>query len=127
VESEVPDAPYWGFHVYTMPWFSQIDPANRVTALNNTQSYVHADGKVRYVVSKKDPGIQNWLDTGGFSTGSVFYRWIWSKNSPAPTSRLVKFSELAAALPSDTPAFSKQQRCAQIAARRWHLQKRLRA
>lgn len=127
IESEIPDAPYWGFHVYTMPWFSQIDPANRITALNDTQSHVSADGKVRYVVSKIDPGIQNWLDTGGFPTLSVFYRWIWSKNSPAPTSRVIKVADVKRELPGDTPAFTAQDRQAQLAARRHHLQQRFRA
>ncbi|MCK9541442.1 MAG: DUF1214 domain-containing protein, partial [Novosphingobium sp.] len=127
VESDVPDAPYWGFHVYTMPWFSQIDPANRVTALNDRQSHVSSDGKVRYVVSKADPGIQNWLDTGGFPTLSVFYRWIWSNDSPAPVSRVVKLADLRRELPADTPVFTPEDRRDQIAARRRHLQNRFRA
>ncbi|MET0251984.1 MAG: hypothetical protein ABW203_07385 [Novosphingobium sp.] len=127
VESEIPDAPYWGFHLYTMPWFSQIDPANRVTALNDLQSHVSADGRVRYIVSRHDPGVQNWLDTGGFPTLSVFYRWIWSKNSPAPSSRVIKLADVRKELPADTPEFGPEQRRAQIAARRRHLQNRFRA
>lgn len=126
IESEVPDAPYWGFHLYTMPWFSQIDPANRVTALNDLQSHVSADGKVRYVVSKHDPGVQNWLDTGGFPTLSVFYRWIWSKDSPAPSGRVIKLADVRREMPGDTPVFTADDRRAQIAARRRHLQNRFR-
>lgn len=127
IESEVPDAPYWGFHVYTMPWFSQIDPAARITALNDRQSHVSSDGNVRYVVSRNDPGIQNWLDTAGLPTLSVFYRWIWSNNSPTPTARVVKLSDVRSHLPADTPQFDAEQRKAQIRARRHHLQNRFRA
>lgn len=127
VESEVPRARYWGFHTYTMPWFSPIEPATRVTALNHLQSRIDNDGMVRYVVSGSDPGVQNWLDTGGFPTGAVFYRWIWSENSPAPVARLVKLDEVRSSLPANTPQFTAADRRAQIAVRRRHLQRRLRA
>ncbi|MGE0387551.1 MAG: hypothetical protein AB7Q97_22710 [Gammaproteobacteria bacterium] len=127
IESDVPRARYWGFHTYTMPWYSQIDVANRITALNDRQSRIDADGRVRYVVAHADPGVQNWLDTGGYPTGSVFYRWIWSQDAPAPESRVVPLAQVRAHLPADTPAFSVADRRAQLAARRLHLQRRLRA
>jgi len=127
VETDVPDAPYWGFHLYTMPWFSQIDVGNRVTALNCLQTHVDGDGRARYVVAHRDPGVQNWLDTGGFATGSVFYRWVWSENSPVPTSRVVPLQQVRDALPDDTPTFTAADRRAQLAVRRRHLQRRSRA
>ncbi|MET0984163.1 MAG: hypothetical protein ABW034_02035, partial [Steroidobacteraceae bacterium] len=78
VEFKRPRARYWGLHTYTLPWFSQIDVSNRVTSLNDLQLHVDRDDYVRVVVAHDDPGVQNWLDTGGFTTGSVAYRWIWS-------------------------------------------------
>ena len=127
IESAVPEAPYWGFHLYTMPWFSPIDVGNRVTSLNNLQSRIDADGKVRYVVSETDPGVQNWLDTGGFRTGAVYYRWIWSKRSHTPSSRCVKALDVRTHLPAETPTFTSSQRVGQISTRRQHLQRRFRA
>jgi hypothetical protein len=57
------------------PWFATPDWAHRQVSLNRTQARADADGKLRYVVSASDPGVPNWLDTGGFATGYVFMRW----------------------------------------------------
>ena len=46
---------------------------------------VDGDGKVRIVVSKRDPGVQNWIDTEGRGYASLTYRWIWTEDQPAPT------------------------------------------
>ncbi|MEB3071675.1 DUF1214 domain-containing protein [[Mycobacterium] vasticus] len=127
IETEVPDARYWGFHVYTMPWFSAIDPGHRVTSLNCAQAHVDEDGRVRIVVSHRDPGVQNWLDTGGFPTGAVFYRWIWTNDAPVPRARVVPVSDVRNLIPSGTPEFGPAERREQLSVRRLHLQRRNRA
>ena len=46
-------------------------------ACNRDDSQVAADtdGRTTYVVSPADPGIANWLDTGGLHEGFVMMRW----------------------------------------------------
>jgi hypothetical protein len=126
VEFEPPTARYWSIHTYTAPWFSQIDVNNRLTSLNGKQAHVDSDGKVRVVVSHRDPGVQNWLDAGDLPTGSVFYRWIWSEDTPIPQSQVVPIESVRDHLPADTPDFKAEQRIAQMRARRRHLANRFR-
>jgi len=127
IEFRPPRGRYWGLHTYTLPFWSNIDPYNRVSSLNDLQTHVDADGMVRIVVAHSDPGVQNWLDTGGFATAAMAYRWIWAEEPPPPvTTRVVAFAEVRANLPSDTPAFGREDRIRQIEARREHLARRFR-
>lgn len=124
VESAVPKAPYWGLQYYTPGWFEAPDYVNRVTSLNGAQTHVDRDGKVRWVVAHRDPGVQNWIDTEGRQQGYLTYRWIWTKDRTQPQAKLVKLAELKKYLPADTPAFSIAQRKVQVMSRRRHVERR---
>jgi len=127
IEFRPPRGRYWSVHTYTLPWFSNIDPSNRVTSLNDLQAHVDSDGLVRIVVAHSDPGVQNWLDTGGFETAAMAYRWIWPEEPPPPvTTCVVQLAELRSQLPSDTPVFGREDRRRQIDVRRAHLASRFR-
>jgi hypothetical protein len=54
----------------------------------------------------------------------MIYRWNQADASPVPATRLVKLSELRAALPPGTPSVSAAERAAQIERRRAHVQRR---
>ncbi len=123
VEFEAPDARYWQIQLCDT-WFRTMDWATRQTGLNHAQSYVHPDGVARFVISHEDPGIQNWIDTWGHREGMIQYRYVWSRNRPAPSVTICKFADLKAHLPADTPAYSADQRAAEIAIRKRHLGRR---
>jgi hypothetical protein len=123
VEIEVPDARYWQLQLCDV-WFRTMDWATRQTGLNHAQSYVHADGRVRFVIAHQDPGVQNWIDTSGHPEGMLQYRYIWTNNKPAPSVKIVPFEGIGAALPSDTPAFGNEARRAALTIRHRHLQRR---
>ena len=123
VEIEVPDARYWQLQLCDV-WFRTMDWATRQTGLNHAQSYVHADGRVRFVIAHQDPGVQNWIDTSGHPEGMLQYRYIWTNNKPAPSVKIVPFEGIGAALPRDTPAFGNEARRAALTIRHRHLQRR---
>jgi hypothetical protein len=104
------------------PWFATPDWAHRQVSLNRSQARADADGKLRYVVSASDPGVPNWLDTGGFATGYVFLRWQGLEaglgEAEAPHAEVVKLAALRARLPADTPVVDAAARARQLAARR---------
>ncbi len=126
IETPVPDARYWSFQWVTYHWFESPDFANRQTSLNGAQAHVDADGKVRIVVSARDPGVQNWIDTAGRRRGRLPFRWIWSKDAPVPAARVVPVAGVRSLLPPDTPVFDAEARRKQIAARRAHVERRFR-
>ncbi len=123
VEFEVPDARYWQIQLCDV-WFRTMDWATRQTGLNHFQSYVHDDGKARFVIAHTDPGIQNWIDTQGHPEGMIQYRYVWTKTTPAASVEIVPFDRVRDALPAKTPAYSRAERRKALAIRHRHLHRR---
>jgi hypothetical protein len=130
VETDVPDAQYWSFQLYQLGWFELVDIADRQSSLNHTQALADPDGRVRVVVAHRDPGVPNWLDTGGRRAGLLTLRWFWPGSSSmetlTPTTRVVPVSEVPAALPPSTPRTTPAERAATLESRRTHLAWRFR-
>lgn len=123
VEFEPPDARYWHVQLVDL-WFGSLDYANRQTSLNGHQLHKDADGLVRVVIAHADPGVPNWLDTAGHLEGILQYRYVWTRNEPAPRVRIVPFDELRRVLPPDTPHVSPAERRCAVAGRQAHVARR---
>jgi hypothetical protein len=110
-------------------WNSSLEYMNMQSSLTGEQCEASPDGSFWCVLSARDPGIRNWLDTGGLKRGYVAFRFDGIGDRPfdadkVPTLQKVRFDEIAAHLPKGTPRISATERFAQIAARRSHLQQR---
>jgi hypothetical protein len=106
--------------------YELVDPTDRQTSLNHRQARVDGDGKVRFVLSHRDPGVANWLDTGGRRVGQFTFRWFWANGDPTYSSRAVVVDGLDAVLPADTARVAPEERAAELHARRQHLAWRFR-
>lgn len=127
IESDVPQgSPYWSLQLTGPVWFEGPDFTNRVTSLNQHQAHIDDDGRMRMVLSHHDPGVQNWLDTTGFPTGMIGYRWVRPDTTPQPTVTVVEFDELRERLPISTPTFGADDRVEQIRHRRAGIARRFR-
>jgi hypothetical protein len=126
IESDVPAAPYWSLQLTGPTWFEGPDFTNRVTSLNQTQTHIDDDGRMRMVLSHHDPRVHNWLDTTSFPTGMIGYRWVRPSTTPNPTATVVKFDQLRHHLPASTPTFSPDERVEQIRHRRAGIARRFR-
>jgi hypothetical protein len=115
----VSDAPYQGFQLGTM-WYVSMDFANHQTSLTAEQAHHDPDGRLRFVVSEREPGVANWLECTGHRRGYLQIRWQRTVRefSPAdgPSVEVVPFDEVAARLPFDQSVTPDQWR-ARIAAR----------
>lgn len=110
IETDVPKScRYWSFLVGDMQ-FRTVDWVNHQSSLNGFQAHIDSDGKFRAVISKTDPGVPNWLDSGGYSQGVIQGRWNECDSSPIPTTKVVKLSQLRSYLPADTPAVTPAAR-----------------
>jgi len=69
-----PDAPYLGFQLGSL-WYISLDYINHQTSLNGTQAQRDPDGKIRIVVSDRNPGVTNWVETLGHRKGFLQFRW----------------------------------------------------
>ena len=62
---------------------------------NNGSAQRNADGTWTLVVAPEDPGVPNWLDTGGRLVGSLTLRWVLAGESPpAPDCAVVPLASL---------------------------------
>lgn len=120
---------YIGFHLGNM-WGESLDFANYQSSLNGLQAHRDPDNVLRYVVSHRDPGIANWVDTTGHPEGYMAVRWAYpvkpKENLPWATAKKVKLAEVLQHLPAETRLITPQERRAQIAIRQEHVQRRYR-
>ncbi len=108
------------------PWMEAGDYASHQSSLNHRQAHTDEDGKIRYVVSRRDPGVPNWLDTAGYAEGSLFARWTHCDPYPEElTSAVVSLSELRTQLPASTPMVTAEQRAETIARRQAAFSRRM--
>ena len=110
IESPVPDRCQYRSLILTNDVFETIDWYNNHSSLNDAQALPDSDGQLRIVISAKDPGIRNWLDTAGHRRGVVQGRWTECDSQPMPQVRKVKLVDVAASLPADVATVSPQER-----------------
>jgi hypothetical protein len=105
-----------GFWIFGMGslFVGSTDFLHRPVSYTPARTKVDGDDVIRLVISHDDPGVHNWLDTQGFSNGNLTYRNLASANRAQFRTRLVKRSELVAALPSDTALVSRNERVRQM-------------
>jgi hypothetical protein len=118
VEAKVPDkVRYWSL-ILTNEIYQTTDWVNNQASLNDAQAHIDSDGWFRAVVSARDPGVPNWLDTAGYASGAIQGRWFDASSAPTPQIRKLKLGAVRAALPADTPIVSAAQRDVALRARR---------
>ena len=127
IRSHRSNATYQGIELGSR-WFVSLDYETRTSSMTLDQAEAARDGSYYFVVSAKDPGVHNWLDTENHKSGIIMMRWQGLEgdlpDELQPSGMLVPFSELKQHLPGDTRYISPGERKAQIAARRLAVQRR---
>lgn len=114
VETDLPEQRrYWNFQLND-PYFNAVEYVYRLSSTNGHFAHVASDGRFYGVLSLKDPGVPNWLDTAGYRQGTIYGRWYDCDSHPLPTLKRVKFSEIRDHLPADTPVVRPEQRAEEL-------------
>lgn len=124
LEARVPAKCTYHSVILTNELYETTDWYNNQASLNDAQSLVDPDGVLRVVVSAKDPGVPNWLDTSGYPVGVIQGRWTECDSQPVPTVRKVQVGEVRRWLPRSTPRVTPEERERTIRERRSTLQQR---
>lgn len=98
--------------------FCTIDWVNRQSSLNDAQAHIDRDGWFRAVISRRDPGVPNWLDKGDYPWGIIQMRWNHANEYPDPTIKKVPLTDVRAHLPADTPVVTPEARAESLRRRR---------
>ncbi len=125
LEVTPPKCFYWGIQLGNF-WMEPIDFANHQSSLNGHQAVLDPDGVFRAVISARDPGVPNWLDTAGHAEGAMLIRWLDCDEGRRPTTKKVAFDAVRETLPASTPRVSADGRAETLARRRAHVARRYR-
>lgn len=116
-------AEYMSFSV-TSPWLISRNAHSKAGSRTARQSHQNADGTYTYIVSRRDPGVANWMDTDGLVEGCMAIRWegmhapVADPNDAIKNTKLVKLDAVRSELPADFPSVGPTERSAELAARR---------
>lgn len=89
-----PSCRYAGVVLWTR-FRQSFDYLNRRVSLNRAQTTLEADGSYRMVIAAEDPGVPNWLDSGGRESGLVYWRFLLPREPVrAPRAELVELAAL---------------------------------
>jgi hypothetical protein len=98
----VPHCDYYAIQIGSK-WYVSTDYEHYQSSLTKAQSQPDEDGQFRYVVSTRNPGIANWLDTTGHDQGVMMLRWQRLERgltaADGPTVELVAFDAVSDHLP----------------------------
>ena len=95
-------APYQGIQLGSM-WYVSLDYINHQTSLTADQARTDPDGRLRFVISERDPGVANWLECTGHRRGYMQIRWQRLSRDlgpgDGPQAEVVPFAGLPGVLP----------------------------
>jgi hypothetical protein len=125
----VPDCAYFAIQIGSK-WYVSTDYEHYQSSLTKAQSQADPDGKFRYVVSTRNPGIANWVDTTNHAKGVMMLRWQRLTRDltaeDGPQVELVAFDDIAAHLPYyEANKVSPEQYSARIADRQVGIARRM--
>jgi hypothetical protein len=114
-------APYQGIQLGTM-WYISLDYVHHQTSLTADQARIDPDGRMRFVISERDPGVANWIERTGHDRGYVQLRWQRLSRDlgprDGPTVDIVPFDQLPERLAFyDSARVTPEEWRARIAAR----------
>jgi len=122
------DAPYQGFQLGSM-WYISLDYINHQTSLTADQARVDPDGKIRYIVGERDPGLANWIERTGHRRGYLQIRWQRLrrelKPDDGPEVDVMTFDELPRLPYYERQRVSPQEWAVRIAARQTAVARRM--
>ena len=94
IDLEPPETRYWSVTVENI-WHECIDPRRRRSSITNAGAATDGKGAARIVIAASDPGVDNWLDTGGRHRGFVTVRWLDNPDPPPVSSRVLPTAEVS--------------------------------
>lgn len=95
--ARVPECDFWNVQVNNY-WMESLDYRYHRICLNKHSARLREDGGVTLVLSARDPGVANWLETAGHRNGTLCLRWVGAKTDSTalvhPVARVVKLETL---------------------------------
>ncbi len=124
ITSPVPRTCRYRSLILTNDIYETTDWINNHSSLNAAQAAPDADGKLRIVISARDPGVRNWMDTAGYPRGLIQGRWMGCDTDPIPEVQKVKLKDVLKTLPAGVATVTPEERQKILSDRRAAYQER---
>src|SRR5262249_5888974 len=82
LESDIPAQCRYGVPAVGDDRFCPVDGVTRQSSLNDVQARIDSDGRFRAVISRRDPGVPNWLDIADYPWGIIQMRFFRANEYP---------------------------------------------
>lgn len=92
--ARLPACRFWNLQLNNW-WMESLDYRHHRVHINQHDARPDADGGVTIVISARNPGHPNWLETAGHDRGTMCMRWVGAAEHVHPATRVVPFSEIA--------------------------------
>lgn len=90
-----PDCETWNFQLNNY-WMESLDYRYFNICINKAGAKSEPDGSVRVIISHRDPGHPNWIETTGHHEGTMCWRWYRLNEGAAPVEpvcRVMNFND----------------------------------
>jgi hypothetical protein len=116
-------AAYWSIVAQNV-WMQGLAHESIPAFINMDTAVLDTDGKIRVIVSAKDPGYANWICTGGMRIGLFAVRWNQKEGEERMEAKLVNFDEISQAMPGNSAKVTPEDRQQLLQALRSHILRR---
>ena len=89
LETPEPEAEHWNVQVNNF-WMESLDYRYHPICVNKHSAVRNSDGTLTFVIAHRDPGFGNWLRTVGHDRGFLIIRWVKARQTPIPTTRVIR-------------------------------------
>jgi hypothetical protein len=94
IEVKPPDCDSWNFQLNNY-WMESLDYRYYTISINKATAKYEADGTIRIIVTHRDPGLPNWINTCGHYEGTMCWRWYRLKAGVQPVEPVCKVKKIS--------------------------------
>ncbi len=93
IDAMPPHCDHWNFQLNNY-WMESLDYRYYTIHTNKHLATYRDNGSVRIVIAHENPGVPNWINTVGHSSGTMCFRWIRASEKPQPQTRVIKLADV---------------------------------
>jgi hypothetical protein len=93
---------------------NSMDFLYRPVSYTPSRTRVDPDGRIRLVVTAKDPGYANWVDNQGYTAGILAFRSVMERSLPDLRTKVVEVADLARHMHPQSPKVTAEERADQL-------------
>jgi len=106
-------AQYWSITA-TNFWNQALSATDIPGEINNFGAVTDPDGKIRILITHKDPGYVNWISTGGLKVGNINIRLNFLEEEEELTCKKVSLTDLGTVMAANSVKMTPEEREKQL-------------